>query len=332
MGLCLLLVAWPEEQKEENSNVTTLSKTDPSLYPFYATLVGGPLICLTGALHASLQGAASSVIGAISAILSTAYFVCTGHVAYVSGQTILETMTDIYSTELVSPSLLLMLLGVVGEALSWLSVMILTVDCKYKCESKESDNKQNLNSKDERLHCPYLPGLARKMSVQFIAISTTGWLILASRINPNDCEEFYEIGIFYVGPFLFLTALLHAGCSESIGVLVSILSMLYVMFMGAGLISYGKGIHFNLHDRHNKTRSEYCTMLAGSIISLVFWTCVLALWPFYHSKPRPQRVLHCTHSESKVLGKAVLYIYYTKATRLGYWLTDHPPPQGHDHP
>ena len=295
VGFCLLLLTWPKEQEDSDKNVTvSLSKTDLSLYPFYATLIGGPILCLTGILHAVLTGMKSSIFGVILTVLSTIYFLCAGHVAYTSRQTLSKVTNDPYTTksdDSVSSSLLLMLIGVVAEALCWISVMTATVT-RYKfCQTEEnSNNEQRLNCEEQMmLSCwPFSPGLARKISVPFIALSATGWVILASHINLNGREEIYEVGTFYVGPLLFLIALLHsAGCSERMGVLTYVLSMFYVMLMGAGLFSYGEALR--LQQYHDKTCTNYCMMLAGSIMSLVFWICVLVLCQFYHTWP-PRRV------------------------------------------
>ena len=295
VGFCLLLLTWPlpeqgqGDNNSNNKNVITLSKTDPSLYPFYATLIGGPILSLTGILRAMLTGTASSVIGAVSTVLSTIYFVCAGHVAYMSRDTIAKAANDPYTTELdtVSLSLLLMLVGVAAEALCWLSVMTVTIK---KCQAEENnDDEQRLNSEEQKIssYLPFSVDLARKLSVMFILLSVIGWLILTSRINLNGREEIYEVGTFYVGPILFLISLLYIGCSERMGVLTCVLSMLYVMLMGAGLISYGEAVR--LHQYRSRTHTDYCMMLAGGIFSLISWTCVLVLCQFYHARS-PQEV------------------------------------------
>ena len=299
-GFCLLLLTWPEEQEDNEKNVINLSKTDLSLYPFYVTLIGGPILCLTGILHTMLTGTRSSISGAISTVLSTIYFVCAGHVAYTSGQTVSKVINDPYTAESdpVSLSPLLMLIGVVAEALCWMSVKIATVTRHKFCQTEESnDNKWRLNC-DKPSYQPFSPGLARKLSVLFIALSASGWLILASRINLNGHEEGYEVSCFYIGPFLFLIALLHAaGCPERMGVLTYVLSMLYVTLMGAGLISYGEAIC--LYRYHDETHTDCCVKLAGTTISLVFWTHVLVLCQFYCIAH------HKESKESKEWGKAV---------------------------
>ena len=57
--------------------------------------------------------------------------------------------------------------------------------------------------------------------------------------------------------------------------------------MGAGLISYGEAVR--LHQYRSRTHTDYCMMLAGGIVSLISWTCVLVLYQFYHARS-PQGV------------------------------------------
>ena len=157
-----LIFAWLHRE------ITELQQTDPSLHPFYATLIGGPILDVTGILHALLTGYSKF-----------SYWCC-------------EACSFCYLLR-------------VGRYL----LHILTFD---------------------------------------------------------GCDEIYKVGTFYVGDILFLIALLHAGRSERMGVLTSVLIMLYVMLMSAGLISYGEAIC--LHQYHSRTHADYCMMLAGGIVSL----------------------------------------------------------------
>ena len=305
-GFCLLLLTWPAPAEPEqlgqddninnNNNFITLLKIDPSLYPFYVTLIGGPILGLAGILRAMLTGTVSSsayTAGVtLMTVLSTIYFVCAGHVADMTGGIISKVAYyNPYTTkqlDMVCLSLVLMLIGVTAEALCWMSIMTLTVMQYKKCQAKVLDNdiEQRLDSKEQKVlsYSPFSSlSLVRKMSVIFILLSATGWLILASRINLNCHNEIHDIGPFYIGPVLFLIALLHAGgYSEKLGVLTCVLSMLYVMLMGAALINYGEAIR--LHQHYRATQTNYCI---GGTVSLISWTCVLILCQFYHARPVP---------------------------------------------
>ena len=313
-GFCLLLLTWPTPAEPEqligqdnninnnNDNVLILSKIDLSLYPFYVTLIGGPILGLAGILRAAmLTGTVSSfayTAGAIlMTILGTIYFVCAGHVADTTSGIISKVAYyDPYTTNQMGTvylSLVLMLVGVTAEVLCWMSIMTVTVTRYKKCQAKLLDNdiEQRVDDKEQKVlsYSSLLSSsLARKLSIIFILLSGTGWLILSSCINLNSCDEIHDIGPLYVGPVLFLIALLHTGgYSEKLGVLTCILSMLYVMLMGAGLINYGEAIRLHQHccGRTHTNNCNYCIMLTGGTISLISWTCYLTLCQFYRAHP-----------------------------------------------
>ena len=309
-GFCLLLLTWPAPAEPEqlgqdnNINNNNLSKFDPSLYPFYVTLIGGPILGLAGILRAAMLTQSGTVSSfaytagvTLMTVLGTTYFVCAGHVADTTSGIISKVAYyDPYTTkqlDTVCLSLVLMLVGVTAEALCWTSIMTVTVTRYKKCQAKVLDNdiEQRVDGKEQKVlsYSSLLsPSLTRKLSVIFILLSGTGWLILASHINLNGCDEIHDIGPFYVGPVLFLIALLHAGgYSEKLGVLTCILSMLYVMLTGAGLINYGEAIRLHQHYCERTHTNNYCIMLAGGTVSLISWTCFLTLCQFYRARPVP---------------------------------------------
>ena len=61
---------------DDNNNIVK----SPVYFPLYMFLVGGQFVVLLGLLHAALpSGIPSSVIGALSTILNTIYFVLVGY-------------------------------------------------------------------------------------------------------------------------------------------------------------------------------------------------------------------------------------------------------------
>ena len=99
---------------------------------------------------------------------------------------------------------------------------------------------------------------------------------------------------FIIPPLAYLTALLHAGCSGGAStvmrVFASILNMLFLSFMGSYLVAFAMYLYTvamepdddpDFHNEHYYERM----ILAGGVIYLVFWGCILALWPFYHRYP-----------------------------------------------
>ena len=151
--------------------------------------------------------------------------------------------------------------------------------------SNHYGEKRNISS-----HLAFSLNRVRKLSVMFILLSATGWLILISHgINLDGHDEIYIVSTLYVGPFLFTAGLLYAaGYLERLGVITYSLSMLYVMFMGAGLISYGevlRCLHVHVRQYCSRMHTDYRTILGGGIISLISWTCVLILCQFYYVCP-----------------------------------------------
>jgi hypothetical protein len=313
-GFYLLLQMWPAAEPEQlgqddninNNNVSSLSKIDPSLYPFYVTLIGGPILGSTGIVHAvmltgtlSLSSVYTSAATVLMTVLSTIYFACAGHVADMSGQIISKVAYyyDPYTIkrlDTVCLSPVLMLVGVIAEALCWMSIMTVTLTVmRYKkCQAKENQNdiEQRLNGEEKKMlsYSPHSLSLVRKLSIIFILLSATGWLIFTSRTNLNGRDEIRSVGTFYFGPLLFMIGLLHAGgYLEKLGVLTCALSMLYTMLMGAALISYGEEIRWNQHICR-RIYTNYCVMLAGGTVSLISWTCFLTLCQFFHARPAPQ--------------------------------------------
>lgn len=273
-----------ESELQQDSNHSSSSST-----PSHLILIGGPIICLIGVVHAALPGLASLVVGAISAFVSTVYFVCAGDVAYESGLNISETMTHNNNNNHPRPPVSLaatfMLTGTLIQSVSWLFVMILTVFYEYY-HTNDNTNRPQPNS-SSRLHISFIPGLARKISVPLIILSAIGWCILASQLR---IEPFIPDGISLFAPLLYLAALLHAGCSRCstramVAVLTFILTMVFVMSTGAIFISQLKAIH--CHKTSKQCHNMKCVhiLLSGSFISLFFWSCVLTLWPFYHRHP-----------------------------------------------
>ena len=311
-GYSQLIVNWPEEQEEEDgdNNVTsiftcTILNTKSFLYPFFTSLFVGPILILTGILHVSLTGTASSVTGAILTVLSTIHFACKGHVAYTIGQIILNAINYPFAVHF---SLSLMLTGVAAEALSWIFVMIVTVTEYRECQVEQ--NEQRSNHKQQKiLLCPLFSlGPARQLGIDFTLLSATGWL--AFTLNHDGLDEIHELGTLCIGPILFLISLLYAGYSKWMRVPTYVFSTHYIMLMGAGLFSYSEAIRS--HEYHNKY-VNYFVMLAGNIASLVFWTCVLILCQFYHARA-PQRVQRAKKQEvnadqlSTTQGKDVTFI------------------------
>ena len=147
-------------------------------------------------------------------------------------------------------------------------------------------------------HWPFSPGLGRILCIPCVILSAVGWCIYTGGVyNTNPWDTFYvKRPAFIIPPLAYLTALLHAGCSGGastvMGVFTSILNMLFLSFMGSYLVSFAMYLYNASKepdddpDFHNEYYYERM-ILAGGVICLIFWGCILALWPFYRHHPPP---------------------------------------------
>ena len=286
-GLCFLIQNWPvdlehhQQQKEQDSGnnesniyTGTLEKSF-LLIPVYASLFVGPVLLLVGTLFLC-RAERDSFAGPILTILGVANSIYEGHIAYTIGQTILiNAKPDIPYTAHVCLGFSMILTGVVGQAVSWVAVMTISHSIQRVPAKRDKHDESGLNHKEKKT---LSPDLERKLVVAFTLLSAVTWLLLASRINFNDHNEMYVLGAFFVGPILFLFALLHTGCSEWMRVPTYTLSMLYVMLVGAGMLKYCYTYKSGIY---------YRVMLAGSIVNLIFWTAALIFGHFYHDDAHP---------------------------------------------
>ena len=275
-----------------------ISRTDPTLFPFYLTLAGGPLVAVLGCLHATTKRSSSMIFGALSAIVSVIYFVSAGAVSiYIS--TALPEKEFRYTNR----KIVLMLTGVLIEELCWCSVLILSVFYEYP---RREESLQSSYSVRRGNQWPFTPGIARVLSVPCIVLSFLGWCVFSAGLYKRECRidldicfgAFYSSGVFVIAPLLYLAALLHAGCSGGAStimrVFASILNIIYLYLIGsdvtdAAIMLYychggdqGPEWPYLCYDMHISASK---ILLGGGVVSLVFWGCAFALWPFYRKHP-----------------------------------------------
>ena len=300
-GFCWSLSSLSVTDKYSYSpTLIVISRADPSLYPFYMTLVGGPFIALAGSLHALMVRISilNSILGLIAVKLSVIYFVSAGTVAIICAR-------NVYYPEEGSPAnakVVLMLSGTLVQTVCWCIILILSVFYKYRPFS-DTEGGSTCSGR----HWPFTPGLGRILCIPCVILSAVGWCIYTGGMyNTNPWDMFYVRPAFIIPPLAYLTALLHAGCSGGastvMGVFASILNMLFLSFMGSYLVSFAMYLYTitkepdddpDFHNEHYYERM----ILAGGAIYLVFWGCILALWPFYHRYPintssGPTEIIH----------------------------------------
>lgn len=269
-----------------------MSRSNSTLFPYYISLVGGPFLCLLEMLHTLLPGVASCVFGAISAFVSTIYFISVGDVAFRGGSNITNTLYERsqfpYPNISVNARVALRFSGAIIEGLSWIIVLMVSPFYRYNSESVYRYVKWPLSL-----------GYVRITSIACIVLSAISWCVYIvgeHSVNVNygkyivvrGLYSLNEAGTFFVPPLLFVAALLHAGCAGDagsvIGAFVSILHMLFTIFMGCVVVNYSLAIH----QYHVFCQDNYIAVkqiLGGSVASLFFWMLALSLWPFYHQQP-----------------------------------------------
>ncbi len=174
--------------------------------------------------------------------------------------------------------------------------------CILKCQSK---------------NIPFTPGIARLISIPFTMFSITGWCVfivgfhrLYLHTDPESAYPFSFSVILIIPPLLFISAFLHAafpgGTGKVMGELAALLFVPFVAFVGYILIDTGQYLHnlcgemkedgpWNEQDWLCYDAEEWSIHIhkvyiyAGGITTLVFWSCVVSLWPFYRTdRPRAE--------------------------------------------
>ena len=289
----------------ENPNQQADDPGDPTFFPFYIALIGGPAVYVFGALHAMLSGAAGAVLGIFVAFLNVVYFSSVSWIAYDKGLNV----TNGSSTPGVSDpdkKAWLMFEGTLFALVCWCIVLVLSVFYKNpnnRLNSRHSQDCLTMCTRATRTSNSKIPfpGVARFLSVLFLLLSMIGWCIFVAgyhQWNADHKDSTVQCHIFddhtnpvvicalIIGPLLYLASLLHAGCSgrtSTMGVFTTILHALYV-FSNGYIITHLSTLSSNIRSNCSSKNEPYNNidfMLGGSVASVLFWTVVFALRPFY---------------------------------------------------
>ena len=307
IGFIWALADWPTD---DGSLRPYIPRTSPVLFSEYLILVGGPFVYLLGVAQAILPGIASSIVGILTAFVSSIYMVSAGFHAY-SGAVYIKTVLEYQEHD---PSLALdtkevvIFAGAAFITLCWCFVLMLTVSYKTKQRRNQYDifnPPHSASQRRQKCHAPFTPGVARGLSIPFILLSLAGWCVFTMGVEQLDDDErilngFFDksplatYGAITVGPLLYLAAILHAGCSggasTAMGVFSSILSTIYTVFIGFIVVTFGKGIYTfcqldnikpNCSINHSALNINLIYIFAGGVGSLFLWSFVLMLRPFY---------------------------------------------------
>ena len=250
-----------------------------------------------------LSGVGSALLGVFVAFLNVVYFSSVSWIAYDKGLNVIITNAS-SSTSIKSDAnsqAWFMFEGTLFALICWCMVIILSVfyknpedhrtnprrsqDCLSKCTRATQNSKR-----------PF-PGAARLLSLPFIILSVIGWCLFVVGYHQwnidredntqvvvvfNDHTNPVVVAMLIVGPLLYLASLLHVGCSgraSTMGVFTAVLHTLYVVSSGF-IITHLIRLN-NISSKLLTTKHSEDYMLGGCVTSLLFWTFVYALRPFY---------------------------------------------------
>lgn len=270
-----------------NRESGVLPADSPLLLPFYPPALLGQLVVILIIFHAVLPpGPKSFLAGILSKFLNTVYFVFLGYALVGTKFFTLAVSDDVQM--FVGALLLTIGLGFVKllaafdqpqlylhhERTSW-----------YVCITHVCSNTRR-QCTPWRLFA--FPQNVRLVCGLAIVVSVIGWMVTISGrhvASPNiKGDVFMDCIVVYTPPVFYLAALLHAGSSGVVSrmahVLASILSTFFTVSMGYVIIC---GWEFLCC--YKVVEPSAHRVLYGGSVSLISWTIVLILWPFY----RPNR-------------------------------------------
>ena len=278
--------------------------TDPTYFPNYIVLIGGPAIYVSGVLHAMLSGIGSALLGILVAFFNVLYFSSVSWIAYDRGLNVSSLTNGSSSTQPVksdaNSQAWFMFEGTLFALICWYILVILSVFYK-----NPEDHNTNLRRSQDCLFTftrathnskrPF-PGAARLLSVPFLILSLIGWCLFVVGYHQwnvdheentkvvivfNDHTNPVVVAVLIVGPLLYLASLLHVGCSgraSTMGMFTAVLHVLYVVSSGFIITHL---IRLKISSKLSTTEHSVDYMLGGCVASLLFWTLVYALRPFY---------------------------------------------------
>ena len=274
----------------------------PVYYDIYATLVGGPFLCISSVFHAGLPGIASAIVGGLSAALSVFYFLSAGSVMLKAGERIYNaTHHNISKDQSSIIAYECMFGGILLLTLCWTIILMLSL-C-YKTRGRGNESIFYYSAETERPQRPWFvgfAGIARKIAIPFVILSFAGWVVFIYGVHLMPMTHSYSFpydlgywGAILPALLLYLAALLHAWCSNNVasimlGIFTSLLSMLFLVCMGQVIHQVGINIFCRGELTGTACPPEPTTIPAwriwqfsGGLAACVFWACVLILWPFY---------------------------------------------------
>ena len=324
-GFTWQLIKWEDETALNSTLTPVVtSRHDLLVFPYYVILVGGPFVFLLALLHTILQGVASSILGFVSALLSNVFLVSVGWMIYYWGLYLKSSVDNDISVDIKAVLMFGgALLTALSWCFILILSVSFTYQRRPDPFSYDTLLNHDLSQDLERKrNLPFTPGFGRIFSVPFEVLSAIGWCVfvagfdkLPKQLLQSNAKylDFSVYGSILIGPLLFLAGLLHAGCSVRsasvvMGIFTSVLHTIYVIFMGYIVTEFGRYIYFSCQEHQQSTAQDHefgsglpprvnCSLIhssidiniiyvfSGAVGSLLFWSMVLALWPFYRHHP-----------------------------------------------
>ena len=308
--------------KEEDSTLKEdPNRKSPLYFPYYMTLVGGKFVALLGLLHAALpSGIPSSVVGALSTILNTIYFVLVGYVIDASYYKTQELRWDSYYSDYDhhDPKLVrainLMLAGSIILTVSWGLVQVLSFLYEHRPQPVLERNLWCVIVECWKNHTTLVRDVSESVrisSIPAMLLSAVGWCAFIGGLHYAYYWA-YTFGAWsasIITPLMYIASILHAGytgkASLLMGIFASILNTVFVAGMGFSVTSAGNILYRNLQQHsgeYSQEDSDFILssrlMLGGGMVCLIFWTVVLVMWPFY--RPKGTSYGHTANSEINI--------------------------------
>ena len=296
--------------------------TNPTLFPHYFTLVGGQFVALLFLFHAALPSSvASYIVGVLSSVLNVTFFVSVGYMVHYSAPMVrylerllrdadhstgLESEVNVYLHALRS-----IIAGTILMITSWGLIQLLGFFYEAKSASQNQRSlwrvirelAVNLPTSGSTSQLKTTPGeLLRFCTIAFLILSAVGWCVCITglyKLNDNTATIIsyrYSFGTwatYFIPPFLYMAALLHAGfsggASTMSGVFAAILNTLFVLNVGFTVVD----ITIVMYSQRRRSIFSFPTsdsqhnnslILGGGVVCLFFWTIVYAAWHFYCCK------------------------------------------------
>ena len=287
-----------------------LSVASPLLLPFYPASILGQLVVLVILLRVLLPPSPiSRLVGALSTSLNN---LCLLFVGY-------SLVGSKYEKLAVSENVV-MFKGAILLTVSLGSVQLLHVFDRPQYH--QSRSLWYAYSTRTAAHLQWFPWrhLAYTEKVRFlsslaIVVSAIGCMASICGRHKVDPEVkgdvFMEMLLMYTPPVLYIAALLHACSSGKVSItahiIAAVLSSFYIVSIGYLIVSSGQYICC-YYVVENSARLE----LYGGSISVISWTLVLILWPFYYPKRELTKVGHANRQgHSKTAGMTSVLSVYT---------------------